>query len=346
MTSTPESRADEFQMTGRATAPSYDPGSSSAPDVDILMTVYNGMPYIEEQIVSLQAQTHTNWRLWVRDDGSTDSTVETLRRFAAVDPRIRLLPADGMRLGAIAGFSAVIESAPVTADYILFCDADDVWLPRKIELSLRAMLRAEDEAGGRAVPILVHTDLRVVDRNLEPISESFWRYENIDPHGVKLNSLLVHNTVTGCAMMINAALMRLVPSIPHAAIAHDWWLALVAVCFGRIVPVPHILINYRQHGRNDTGAKPYHVGLAKLPSRLIRLFGRTVIVRSALRRLVAQASTFLNAYEEVLSPAQRELVTQFAQIPECGTFVRKYRLIRLGTLGNGWQRRARFVMFG
>lgn len=314
--------------------------SADLPEVHILLTVYNGMPFLEEQIRSLQAQTHTRWRLWVRDDGSSDGTLEALGALAHRDPRIIAVESEGARLGASAGFGWLLEHAAPDADYVMFCDADDSWLPRKIELTISAMQSAErlqphQEDPG---PVLVHTDLTVVDGNLQVTADSFWHFEGISPQPVRLNRLLVHNTVTGCTVMINRALRRLATPVPREAVMHDWWLALVASCFGRIVSVESPTTLYRQHGGNDTGARYYPRGLTDTVTRTLKVASRRDRVRQSLDRSARQAAALLERFGKDLSPEQHRLISRYAEIPDCGSFARKLRLIQLRTLSQGWDR--------
>lgn len=298
--------------------------------IDILLTVYNAEPFIGEQLRSLQNQTHADWRLWVRDDGSTDATVDLIREAASADERIRLLPADGARLGALGGFAWLVENVESDARYAMFCDADDVWLPRKIELSLAAMRRAESEAGSDT-PVLVHSDLRVVDAQLNVLDESFWRYQAIRPELTGLNRMLVQNCVTGCTAMFNRRLWELAAPIPPEAILHDWWFALVASARGRIAHVSEPTILYRQHGRNDTGARPYGRGFASSLRRVVGARGRTEHLRVFLQRSAAQATALLHRLDGDLDPRRRELLSRYAELPRCGPLRRKLRLLELRT---------------
>jgi len=299
--------------------------------IDILLTVYNGARYLPEQIRSLQAQTHGEWRLWVRDDGSTDGSVEVVRAAAAEDARIRCIQAEGGRMGALGGFGWLLEHAgDGGAPYTMFCDQDDVWLPGKIEVTLAAMRRAEDEHGP-GVPLLVHTDLQVVDDRLGVIDPSFWHYQGIDPELNRLGRVLVQNTVTGCTAMINRALRERAVPVPADAVMHDWWLALVASCFGRLVPLREATILYRQHGRNDTGARPIPRGMQTL-SRALQVLGRRSPLRAQLRRAAVQAEAFARRYGPELSPEQDREVRRFAELPDCGPLERRWRLLRLGIL--------------
>ncbi len=79
--------------------------------VSILLATYNGADYLPEQLNSLLAQTHTDWRLLVRDDGSTDSTTEILQAYAENDARIEVLHEKGDGKGALSNFQRLLEIA-------------------------------------------------------------------------------------------------------------------------------------------------------------------------------------------------------------------------------------------
>ena len=137
----------------------------------------------------------------------------------------------------------------------MFCDQDDVWKRDKIYETMKKM-EAMEERYGKDTPILVHTDLSVVDENLEMIAESFFQYANL-PKRIALNQLIVQNSVTGCTAMINRALQKyfLQPLPMGKILMHDYWAALVAKIFGRIGFVNEPTMYYRQHGNNAVGAK-------------------------------------------------------------------------------------------
>lgn len=97
--------------------------------VDILMATYNGEKYLRNQLLSLQQQTYEDWTLWVRDDGSTDDTPFILRKFAESDSRIIIVEEDaGQRLGPGRNFLGLTKYS--TADYVIFCDQDDIWFEK------------------------------------------------------------------------------------------------------------------------------------------------------------------------------------------------------------------------
>ena len=121
----------------------------------------------------------------------------------------------------------------------MLADQDDVWLPEKIAVLLGRMRRLEAELGQRT-PILVHSDLVVVDSSLRKLHPSFWACRRLDPvRGATLRRLAVENVVAGCSAMINRALAEECLPIPQQAIMHDWWMALVAAARDGSSPWPN-----------------------------------------------------------------------------------------------------------
>ncbi len=301
---------------------------SAAAEVDILLATYDGAPFLEQQIDSLLAQSFTGGRLTIRDDGSTDATPAILARYAADHPdRIRILQDDRGNLGPTANFSALLEAS--TADYVMFCDQDDVWLPDKVALS-HAGMRALEARHGREMPLLIHCDLRVVDRELREIHPSLRRYFRNDPrHSGRLNRALLQCIAPGCAAMINGRLRDLARPIPAAARMHDWWVALIAAALGRVGHIDAALILYRQHGGNESGAKQWSLpALARNLASSGLGFGREK--RAILRHTQRQAAAFLDRFDEAMAAEDRRMVARYASIAERNALARRLDLIRYG----------------
>ncbi|TWJ33021.1 glycosyltransferase family 2 protein [Geobacter argillaceus] len=291
------------------------------PTIDILLATYNGSDYLIEQLDSIIGQTFADWRLLARDDGSTDTTPEILRAYQAQLPdRITIVPGEGRSLGARGNFAALMARAD--GDYLMFCDQDDVWLPDKIEQTLAEMRRLE-KSHGETTPLMVHTDLAVVDEALRGVADSLWRFQHSDPVGGKaLNRLLVQNTVTGCTVMINRALLELALPIPPEAVMHDWWLALAATAFGVIGHVAVPMVLYRQHGANDIGARPFNV------RDIVGQLHCRPETRAIITRLQRQGAAFLERYRDRLTPAQREMLEVYARLDSFNGFLRRWYLLK------------------
>jgi glycosyltransferase involved in cell wall biosynthesis len=223
------------------------------PAISICMATYNGEPFLKQQLDSILAQSNQDWQLLVRDDGSDDDTVPIVEDYASRLPdKIRLIKDNGVRLGASLNFGKLLEYADT--EYVMFSDQDDVWLPNKIELTLNAMKAAEQIYPDK--PVLIHTDLKVVDSDLNIIADSMWSYQKLFPEaGDDLSRIMAQNVVTGCTVMINKKAGAVSLPIPAEAIMYDWWLALNVCRHGKIIYVSIPSVLYRQHSRNQLGAQ-------------------------------------------------------------------------------------------
>lgn len=227
--------------------------------ISILMSTYNGAAYIAEQLDSIIAQSVQDWELIVRDDGSTDGTQEILREYEKKDVRIRVVD-DTERRGAMRGFEWLLERYGV-GEYVAFADQDDVWLQDKLNVCVDRMRQSEREYGSDT-PIVVHTDLRVVDSTLNIVAKSFWEYTFIKPDVLNRRAkyLAICNSVTGCTMLMNQAARSVSLPFGEKALMHDSAIAISTMLnHGKVVPVYVQTMLYRQHGDNALGAVEYRL---------------------------------------------------------------------------------------
>lgn len=301
----------------------------------ILLVTYNGEKYFIEQIESLLSQSYQNCKIWIHDDGSKDNTGKIIKDYANKYPeKIVFFDDDISCGGAKENFTYLLNNIDKNFDYIMFCDQDDVWKSDKIEKTLEKMQELENRYGNK-IPLLVHTDLEVVNEDLKTIHHSMWQYEKINPNLNSLNRLLVHNTITGCTTMINNALLEKSLPISKECIMHDWWIGLVVSCFGKIGYIKDGTIRYRQHGRNDTGAKRYSYK---------NIFWKVLQILSFknkdfFSKNILQAKKFLEAYEKELDKEKRQLLEDFSTIKEKPylqrvSIILKYRLFKYGIIRN------------
>lgn len=220
--------------------------------IAVLLATYNSEKYLCEQIESLLRQTYQDFVVYVRDDCSTDRTPLILEDYAKNYPnKFKIIDNGCKSLRAYGNFVELLKC--VEASYYMFCDHDDVWLPNKIEVSMSLM--KETEAKSPYIPILVHTDMRVVDQNLITIDESFWHYTKLLPNHVSFQELVCCNSVNGCTILMNVKAKDV--SIPHVKNAkmHDMLVAqCVAANDGIVVAVTQPTVLYRQHLDNVVGA--------------------------------------------------------------------------------------------
>lgn len=214
----------------------------------ILLATYNGEKYLKEQLESLLNQSYNDFTVIIRDDGSTDSTFAIIEKYRDRYPDRFLVINDAVQhRGARDSFMYLLEC--VDADYYFFCDQDDVWLPNKVEISLHKMKKMEAAYPG--LPVMVHTDLRIVDENLSPLYDSLWRWAGFDVDlNKKFNYSVMGNVFTGCTMIINsAARQKSLPIHPKSAM-HDEWIGLIVAKYGKVDNIKEQTILYRQHGKN------------------------------------------------------------------------------------------------
>lgn len=288
-------------------------------EVDIILSTHNGSEYIIDLLESIKEQSFKDWRLIVRDDGSSDETPEIIDLWASsISNDVILLRGSTPSIGAAASFGKLMEISD--AKYFMCCDQDDVWLPRKIETMLAKMRAAESELSP-GTPILVHCDLRVTDKDLNVISTSFWKMSKVKSPDIRQgpswrterNYLLLQNMVTGCATMGNLALLKLATPVPKNAIMHDWWLAMVSGYLGEIRGIREPLVLYRQHGTNVVGAKnwgfwPVVLRAISSPTESIK---RTNYILKASR---SQAGTFQEKFEKTIESRDSEILKSYSRI--------------------------------
>lgn len=209
--------------------------------VYVLLSSYNGERFIGQQIASLLSQSFENFRIIIRDDGSTDSSRVLLEKAAVEDARINLIE-DCKHIGTPASFYQLLRNAPDGGALYMFCDQDDVWRATKIE---RALVRI----GSIDVPTLYCSRMLLTDSVLRVVSTSSL------PRKLGFGNALVQNQITGCTVAINSAgrNFMLQQPCPPFPLHFDWWTYLVFSQFemGMVVDNETTLY-HRMHGENST----------------------------------------------------------------------------------------------
>lgn len=301
--------------------------------IAILLATYNGEKYIREQLESLLEQANTDWIVYVHDDGSTDKTNEILDEYINQYSE-KFIRIEGKTTGSAKNnFFFLLEN--VEASYYMFCDQDDIWLPKKIGKTFARMKKIEKEEVN--VPCLVHTELMVVDEQNEIISDCMSRYQKLEPTKVTLGRILVQNVVTGCTMMINKELRDyLLKEIDrNNLIMHDWWAAMITLKCGKISFIEQPTIRYRKHADNILGAQKAY--------GLDYLFGKVFDykkIKQSLYETRIQATEMKKVFDEVV------LEEAYSDIQNRGKFERLIFYKKNGIRKTGYVRQIGLIVFG
>ena len=227
--------------------------------IAVLLATYNGDKFLGQQLDSIFNQDFEQVHLIARDDGSFDKTLSILKQYKTIHSnRLSIINNNLGKSGHCANFSALCEIALTKKDnYFCFSDQDDVWQLHKLS-TLKSKMDELEKIHGKDTPILIHSDLRVVDEKLIEVAPSFITFQGLpEPDSHDFPKFLYQNVVTGCTTMFNRALLEIAGPIPPEAIVHDWWFAQCAKLFGVLAYVGEPLIDYRQHGKNAIGANSY-----------------------------------------------------------------------------------------
>ncbi len=211
--------------------------------VNILLSTYNGKKYIEEQLNSIINQTHKDFHLYIRDDGSSDGTFEVLRTYISVhclEERITLVR--GENIGFSQSFKYLLDISS-KGDYWAFCDQDDVWYPDKLKHAIEWMKNQND-----AIPLMYHSGIEIADEKL--MNKKTYNVGNFQ---YNYYNSFTSNIFFGFAILINRALYSKLVQVDFSKIKyHDWFVAMIATSFGKHCFSGTIDAVHRVHKNNSS----------------------------------------------------------------------------------------------
>lgn len=269
--------------------------------VAILLSTYNGEKYIEEQVKSILNQSYKNIEIFIRDDSSKDDTRTILKKLDSENGNVTFINADAnSNVGVTNSFFKLLMYAE--ADYYMFSDQDDVWLPEKVEKTLMSMKKIDNQQ----IPCMVHTNLYLVDSQLNIIGKNIWG-ENVQAN---FKGLLFTNNVAGCTTMINNCLKAQIKAdldITDKMFMHDWWIALIAAGYGKTAFVEDQTMLYRQHQGNVVGGMD---GFFNRLQRLSRI--KEELKRSS--KILKQAKAFYQRHGDDLGKSDRAYLLYYYNV--------------------------------
>lgn len=210
------------------------------PPISVIVCVYNGAQFIEEQLASITSQTYGVAEIIVVDDASSDDTYAVVERAVARDNRI-VLYKNEFNIGFTPNFEKAMKMA--NHDFIAIADQDDIWHLNKIEKMMAAF--KPDAAAIYCDSVHFSKKIPAV-----PVANN----KNRRMQGTELRKLAMFNTVSGHALIIRKSLLAHALPIP-SHIYYDWWLALQATANGGLQFLDDILVYQRVHDNNATISK-------------------------------------------------------------------------------------------
>ncbi len=290
--------------------------------VAILLASCNGEPFIREQLQSILDQDHTNWSLWISDDGSTDGTRDCVDEFCSAHPTRSIDVRSGPCLGSMHNFLSLLCDPKISSDYFSIADQDDLWLPGKLTRALNLIEAAPDGPvlyGSRT--IIAAACLREIGR-----SPQFRRTPDF-------RNALVQNIAGGNTMVMNRAARDIVvkAGLKTGAVCHDWWLyQLISGAGGTVIYDSEPSLFYRQHDRNQIGSN------MSWSARIGRL---RAMMRGQYKDWNLRNIAALSEVSDLLTPQSKAILEEFAALSgmrgvPAVTRLRRSGLFRQSRTGN------------
>ena len=214
------------------------------PLCSIALASKDGAKFISEQIESVLNQTYKNIELIICDDNSSDNTVDIIKYYQSKDNRIKLYQ-NKTSLGVVKNFEKAIMLC--SGEYIALCDQDDIWHRDKIQKQINTAQNYKE-------PLLIHSDMSIIDKNGKTLKNSYIRYKRYNP-SIGLPHILGANGVMGNTILINRELLQIILPFPSYINNHDYYIAVMAELFAKRVYMKDRLLKYRIHNHNSSNSR-------------------------------------------------------------------------------------------
>lgn len=260
--------------------------------VIVVLSTFNGEKFLTSQLDSILHQQSVQVSLLIRDDGSTDGTKNILQRYAQNNDNVSVRYEHNV--GVIKSFLDLLQHIPEQAEFIAFSDQDDIWQSDKLAIASKQLAQKQGAA-------LYSSCYSAIDEYDQPLWQS-----SPPPRNISFSNAIVQNITTGCTIVFNRKLLELLKVHQlnsNHIIMHDWWVYLVATCFGDVYYDSTPLVNYRQHGGNVVGVKnglEFWIGRA-----------RRYLNQRERRSRITQAKEFYHLFNAVLDEQHKTVLLDF-----------------------------------
>lgn len=263
--------------------------------VNVLLSAYNGEKYIREQIESILGQSYENITLYVRDDGSSDKTLDVLREYEAAG---KIILEAGENVGFIKSFFWLVKNCGV-ADYYAYSDQDDVWFPDKIKMAVERLDCEEEDK-----PTLYFSNYNYVDDKLNYISTAFPENKTKKPS--------FRNAIVDCmplgfnSVFNNKARQVMADNIPVHSCGHDWWTYLVCQGMGKVIYDNRPTVKYRRTGSNVSAG-----GMSFIKFQIWRI--KKFFIGGYFKNVRMMLAEYWHLYKDELPDDDRKLLSLFVR---------------------------------
>ena len=266
----------------------------SEPKVVVLMSTYNGEKYIQEQIESILSQTYSGVKIYVRDDGSKDKTLDILKKYEKEDKIILLR---GKNKGFIGSFFSLLKECE-NADYYAWCDQDDIWFPEKISRAVEML-----ENNKKEVPTLYFSDYDYYDQTMH-----FQKHGLDHKRGPSFANSLMDCISLGFNSVFNhRARTMMLEKIPNHSCGHDWWTYMVCAAFGTVIyDRGYVSVKYR---RLEESVSPG--GKSFIATQIWRF--KKFFVNDYFKKIREQLYEFNDLYGQELSRDDKKVMNLFVK---------------------------------
>lgn len=263
--------------------------------VNVLLSSYNGEKYIKKQIDSILGQTYGDITLYVRDDGSSDKTLDILKKYEANGDIILIA---GENVGFIRSFFELVRSC-ARADYYAFADQDDEWFPDKIQMAVEKLERCADD-----IPVLYFSNYNIVNEKLEFMSVAFPEDENKHP---SFRNAIVDCMPLGFNSVFNdTARQMMVNNTPLHSCGHDWWTYMICQGMGKVIYDSRPTVNYRRTGNNVSAG-----GMSFIKFQIWRI--KKFFIGGYFKNVRMMLAEYWYFYKDKLDAGDRKLLSYFVR---------------------------------
>lgn len=263
------------------------------PKVIVCMSTYNGEKYIKDQIESILNQTYKNIEIYIRDDGSKDSTIEILKEYNN-QGKIHFI--QGKNVGVVNSFYECLKYSLEKGDFFAYCDQDDKWHEDKID---RAVKHLQEE--NQEIPLLYFSEFNYCDENLNFINKSY-----LNKIGASFQNSIVECISFGISEVINKKLAKkIIESGTENICFHDWWAYIIAAGLGKVIYDNEATVEYRRTGNNVSPS-----GKAGIKLQIYRI--KKFILGKYFKNIREQINKYKNQFYVELDDKNKKIIDLFS----------------------------------